>query len=146
MMMNARRVCSGLALLALGLTGCSTGPSAATTPGTPPDPWRTLTKGMTATQVRAALGKPDEVRPMASTNYTAEVWTYRRTIVVDVGYVPMQTQDLPATNPMTGQPITVQNPVYTQETKKVAEELQLLLVDGQLVSLKRGFHGERSYD
>ena len=75
----------------------------------------------------------------------AEVWIYRRTAAVDVGMVPTKMEDVPSFDPMTGQQRTMQMPVYSQETRTVEEELQLLLYEGKLVSWKRGFRDERSY-
>ena len=150
-MMNARTGFFGLTLAALVLTGCSTNPSASTaTPGgaastAEADPWRFLIKGTTAEQVRAVLGKPVEVRPMPSTAGAAEVWIYRRVVTEDVGLVPTRMEDIPAFDPMTGQQHTVQSPVYSQESRTVEEELQVLLFEGKVLNWKRGIRSERSY-
>ena len=146
---NSRTVIFGFVLVAPILAGCSSVPSAPTTAQkraaqpARPDPWLSLAKGTTAEQVRADLGTPVEVRPLRSPG--AEVWIYRRTAAVDVNLVPTKTEDVPYFDPITGQQRTIQNPVYSQETRTVEEELQLLLYEGKLVNWKRGFRDERSY-
>ena len=100
---------------------------------------------MTAEQVRALLGQPAVVRPMASPQGSAEVWIYRRAISAGVNLVATQTQEIPATNPLTGQQTTMPEPVYSQESRTVEQELQLLMYDGKLVRWKRADHTKRDY-
>ena len=62
--MRSKIAILGLALVARSVTGCSTANSSLATPTGTPDPWQSLAEGMTADQVRAALGQPINVRPM----------------------------------------------------------------------------------
>jgi hypothetical protein len=148
-LMNSRIVILGFALVAPLLTGCTSAPSAPTAgqhqaaQPVQQDPWQFLAKGTTAEQVRAALGTPVEVRPMQAPG--AEVWIYRRTAAMDIGLVPARMEEIPIFDPTSGQPRMVPNPVYSQETRTVEEELQLLLFEGRLVTWKRAFRTERSY-
>lgn len=131
----------GLALAALVLTGCATAPPAAEGP----DPWGALAANMTTDQVRTLLGAPAAIRPMTSSLGPAEIWTYRRTVSHQTDLVATRTQDMPVMNPLTGQQGTMQAPVYDQESRTVEEDLQLLVFDGKLVSWKRGYRTDRSY-
>jgi hypothetical protein len=132
-MMKSPAIIAGLVMIALGLTGCSSVPSAQE--AAKEDPWLVLAKDMTAEQVRAALGPPIEVRPMKTSG--GEIWIYRQTRVTGVGLYPVKTQDIPSVNPRTGEEQTIPNPVYNQETRSVEEELQLLMFDGKLVTWNR---------
>jgi hypothetical protein len=140
-MMHSCRVRFGLVLAALVLAGCATAPSR--TEG--PDPWRSLAANMTADQVRTLLGQPAAVRPMVSSQGPAEIWTYRRTVSKEVDLVAARTQEMPVMNPLTGQQGTMPVAEYSQESRTVTEELQLLLFDGKLVSWKCGYRTDRSY-
>jgi hypothetical protein len=140
-LMNSRTVFFGLALTTLILAGCATAPPAAEGP----DPWRSLVANMTADQVRASLGTPAQIRPLQTSQGAAEVWIYRRTVSVEVGLAPTSTEEVPYYDPFTKSERTVMNQTYSQESRAVTEELQLLMYDGKLVSSKRGYRTERSY-
>jgi hypothetical protein len=149
LIMRSKIAILGLALAALIPAGCANMPS---TPAaeqdhkvqtTQPDPWRDLAKGMTADQVRAALGQPINVRPMQTPS--AEIWVYRRMTAREVGMVSLKTEDIPYVDPFSGQQCTIQEPVYFQEVRTVEEELQLLLYEGKLVSSKSRFLDARTY-
>ena len=137
LLMQSRRVLVGLAVAVLFVSGCATAQA--------PDPWNGLTVNMTAEQVRALLGQPVVVRPMNSAQGSAEVWIYRRAVSGGVDLVATGTQEIPATNPLTGQQTTVLEPVYSQESRTVEQELQLLMYDGKLVSWKRADRTKRDY-
>jgi hypothetical protein len=140
-MMHFCRTRFGLVLTALVLAGCATAPPAAEGP----DPWRSLAANMTADQVRASLGTPAQIRPLQTSQGAAEVWIYRRTVSVEVGLAPTSTEEVPYYDPFIKSERTVMNQVYSQESRAVTEELQLLMYDGKLVSSKRGYRTERSY-
>jgi hypothetical protein len=137
LLMHSRRVLVGLAVAVLFVSGCATAQA--------PDPWNGLTVNMTAEQVRALLGQPAVVRPRVSPQGPAEVWIYRRAVSEGVDLVATGTQEIPATNPLTGQQTTVLEPVYSQESRTVEKELQLLLFDGRLVTWKRADRTKREY-
>lgn len=149
-MMKPQLLSAGFALLALSLGGCSSVPSApAAGPGggtrtAKADPWLSLTKDMTADQVRADLGPPAEVRPMESPG--AEIWVYRRNVVTGVDMVPTRTQDVPSVNPVTGEMRTVQEPVYSRETRTSEQVLYLLLFQGRLTSWRINSQAKRDYE
>lgn len=147
--MRANIAILGLALAGLILAGCANMPS---TPAaeqdrkaqpSQQDPWQALAKGMTADQVRAAIGQAINVRPMQTPG--AEIWVYRRMTAREVAMVPLKTQDVPYVDPVTGQQRMTQELVYSQEVRTVEEELQLLLYEGKLVSWKSRFLEARNY-
>jgi hypothetical protein len=147
--MCAKIAIPGLALAGLILAGCANMPS---TPAaeqdrkaqpSQQDPWQALAEGMTADQVRAALGQPIKVRPMQTSG--AEIWVYRRMTAREVRMVPLKTEDIPYVDPLSGQERTIQEPVYSQEERTVEQELQLLLYEGKLMSWKSRFLEARTY-
>jgi len=148
--MKTRVVICGFVLMVAILTGCASGPSVpgkgpgATTPSGRPDPWLSLTKDMTAAEVRTALGEPAEVRKMESPG--GEIWVYQRKIVTGVDMVPTRTQDVPYVDPITGQMRTVQEPVYSRETRTSEQVLYLLLFQGRLTSLRINSQAKRDYE
>jgi hypothetical protein len=147
--MRAKIAIPGLALAGLILAGCANMPSTPAAeqdrkaPPAQQDPWQSLAEGMTADQVRAALGQPINVRPMQTSG--AEIWVYRRITAREVGLVSLKTEDIPYNDPFSGQQRTIQEPVYSQEERTVEEELQLLLYEGKLMSWKSRFLSARTY-
>jgi hypothetical protein len=132
------------------LAGCASSPSAplaapsqASVAGKR-DLWQSLVKGATADQVRAALGNPVEVRPMQQVPGHGEIWIYRRTKVA-TDMVVTRMENISSIDPFTGQQKTIANPVYSQVTRTIEEELQLLMFDGGLVNWKRGVRGNQDY-
>ncbi len=145
-MMRSNRFLLWLTLGGLALTGCAgTSPAPTAQPGAAAtDPWQTLTRGMTADQVRAILGKPREVRPMQTQG--GEIWVYERTAGTDVDLVATRTEDQPYIDPISGQQRTVSSPVYSRELRTVTQELNLLIYEGKLVSWKASLRRERRFD
>ncbi len=133
------------------LDGCAAGPAASNpSPGSATetrssDPWLSLQKGETTEHLRATLGAPAETRPMKSQEGPAEIWTYRRSRTV-VNQVAASTEDMPYVDPFSGEMRTIQRPVYTNETRTVDEELQVLVFDGKVVTWKRASQTSRTYD
>jgi hypothetical protein len=147
--MRSKIVILGLALAGLILAGCANMPS---TPAaeqdrkaqpSQQDSWQSLAQGMTADQVRAALGQPINVRPMQTPG--GEIWVYRRMTAREMGLVPLKTEEIPYVDPFTGEQRMIQEPVYSQEVHTVEEELQLLLYEGKLMSWKSRFLSARTY-
>jgi outer membrane protein assembly factor BamE (lipoprotein component of BamABCDE complex) len=60
----------------------------------PTNPWETLKPGQTADSVRALLGDPVEVRPMASPKGKAEVWVYISEVSRRVDRIDVSTPDV----------------------------------------------------
>jgi hypothetical protein len=139
--MNARDLLAWLLLVSAGLAGCASAPSQPKRQ----DPWLSLFKGMTVDQLRTTLGAPDEVRPMRATVQAGDVWTYQRTRT-DVNLVAGRVENVPYIDPATGIERTVENPVYSQESRAVHEELRLLVFDGKLLEWRILRHTDRSYE
>jgi len=102
-----------------------------------------LRKGMTATEVRAVLGNPDEIKPFKSPDIGVYVWTYRRVVRGPERQVITGTRDIPAINPITGQSITMQEPIYAQEITYFHETIDLLMQRDALLEWKRTAFAER---
>lgn len=110
---------------------------------------RAISKGMTAEQVLQLVGKPTEVKPMASPAGKAEVWIYRR--VAD-----KWTQQTAATTETVMmyaglgldndgiRPVTV--PSMRMERIKIYQVTSLLMFEGKLVEAKQRFEKERTID
>ena len=75
-----------------------------------------------------------------------EIWVYQRKIVTGVDMVPTRTQDVPYVDPITGQMRTVQEPVYSRETRTSEQVLYLLLFQGRLTSLRINSQAKRDYE
>jgi len=148
--MKTRVVICGFVLMVAILAGCASGPAApatgsgGTTQSGKPDPWLSLTKDMTAAEVRTALGEPAEVRKMESPG--GEIWVYQRKVVTGVDMVPTRTQDIPYVNPLTGEMSTVQEPVFSRETRTSEQVLYLLLFQGRLTSWRINSQAKRGYE
>lgn len=131
-------------LLSLAMAGCASRPSS----DAPDQPslaaFRTLHQGLSAADVKARVGEPTEVRPFpaSETGLAAEVWIYRRVLGGDERQVPIATRDVPAVNPITGLPFTVNEPVYETQAAAVVETIELLMVDQRLVQRKSRRHGD----
>lgn len=130
--------------LCLVLAGCETPPA----PDDPMPPslaaFQALRKGQSAAEIRAAVGDPAEIKPFVSTEtgLSAEVWIYRRDVPGEERQVPIATRPVPAVNPITGLPFTVNEPVYETQAATVVETVELLMVDGQLAQRKGRRQGD----
>jgi len=138
--MNPRVFLVGLGLAGLTFSGCATATpapgagTAAAAATAPKDPWLALARDLTAEQVRAALGEPREMRPMQTSG--GEIWVYRRTTAAGVDLVQTSTEEIPYYDPIRGEMRTRPSPVYSQQTRLVEQELNLLMFQGRLVSWK----------
>ncbi len=137
----------------LFLAGCSTpsgsaprsaaGPAGGESASAVAAPLSALQKGMTAGEVRAILGEPDEIKPFKSPDIGVNVWTYRRIVRGPERQVITGTRDIPAVNPITGLPITMQEPIYGQEVTFLHETIELLMQGDTLLEWKRKVFEER---
>lgn len=117
------------------LTADGTG-QAAPANGTTAKPYASLMKGMTAAQVRARVGEPDEIKPFKGGELRSEVWVYQQLVSNVTRPVTVRTEERPAINPLTGQSITVPEPVVDHEIIRVTEITELLMIEGQLIEWK----------
>ena len=92
----------------------------------------TLERGMPADEVRRKLGAPAEIKPVKSSNGSAEIWVYYLEKFVGktqvVNYVNRPAFG-GALNDPTGM---VSEPVYLLADQKVLVTLKLLILDGRL--------------
>ncbi len=102
-----------------------------------------LRKGMTAAEVRAILGEPDGIKPFKSPDIGVYVWTYNRIVRGPERQVITGTREIPAVNPITGLPITQQEPIYAQEITYLHETIELLMQGDILLAWKRQVTEER---
>ncbi|HVZ65515.1 MAG TPA: hypothetical protein VG936_13180 [Lacunisphaera sp.] len=86
--------------------------------------------GLTGAEMQAILGSPESTKRLPS---GGTVWTYRYRVATDVKAVPISTVEVPAINPITGQPITRTEQVYENHATDFDVFLHLLLVDDRLV-------------
>ena len=125
-------------------SGCANTPASGAGPATSPketnarpNPFEAVKKGMTAEQVRALVGKPEQIKPFKDGELHSEVWVYQRVISEEARMVAVTTQEIPVTNPLTGQTSLVAEPVMSHEFIKVSEITELLMIDGRLIEWKR---------
>jgi hypothetical protein len=107
-----------------------------------------LELGMTPEQIMAAIGKPQEVKPMPSAEGKAEVWTYRRVLHREVVQVAASTRDVPVyLGAFSSQlqergigdagPGTAKEFIYNQVRRTKYQVTALLVFEGQLTSAKQ---------
>ena len=120
-------------LLALALAGCVAEPG----PPVASDPFAALQKNMSAAQVEALVGEPAEIKPFKAKGLACEIWVYRRKISETVQPLPIGTREVPATNPLTGQSITVTESIYENQFETVIETIELLMVEQRVIEWKR---------
>lgn len=132
-------------LLAMAMAGCVAGTTPSSDRSIGPDPFVALQRNMGATQVKALAGEPDEIKSLQSTGLAGEVWIYRRKISESVIQVPIGTRDVPATNPITGQAITIAETVYENQVELAFETIELLLIDQRVIEWKRSRSTERAF-
>lgn len=134
------------AVAALLLTGCASDAtpapapktaSAATSPeltsSTAAVAVAKLTKNLTSAQVRSLLGAPAAIKPLSANGARGETWSYTFSGVTGTRLVPIATQEVPATNPLTGQSINRLEPVYQNQDVQTVDTLYLLLINDALV-------------
>ena len=134
-------------------SGCASTPAAGAGPVAPAktttavqaNPLDALKKGMTAQQVRACVGVPDQINPFKSGELPSEVWVYSRVISEEARPMAVGTREVPSFNPMTGVSGTVTEQVIGNEFIKYSEITELLMIDGRLIEWKRKPRVERAF-
>lgn len=86
--------------------------------------------GLTGAEMQAILGSPESTKRLPSGGI---VWTYRYRVATDMKAVPISTIEVPAINPITGQPITRTEQVYENHATDLDVFLHLLFVGDRLV-------------
>lgn len=128
--------------VALALAACGTEPGAAVVgPGASAPAVASsaaaamakLAKNLTGAQVRALLGPPAAIKEIKAAGVTGEAWSYPFRGTPEIRVVPVTTQDLPATNPVTGQAIHRTESVYQNQEVEMVDTLHLLMVGDRLI-------------
>jgi hypothetical protein len=97
-----------------------------------------LELGMTPEQIMAAIGKPQEVKPMSTAEGKAEVWTYRRVLHREVVQVAASTRDVPVYLGVYSSELgTAKEFNYNQVRRTKYQVTALLVFEGQLTSAKQ---------
>jgi hypothetical protein len=97
-----------------------------------------LELGMTPEQILAAIGKPQEVKPMPTAEGKAEVWTYRRVLHREVVQVAASTRDVPVYLGVYSSELgTAKEFIYNQVRRTKYQVTALLVFEGQLASAKQ---------
>ena len=106
---------------------------------------RELRKGLTAQEVRDALGEPGKVELMATTAGPAEVWTYRFSFAGPVSEVQTGETTYVRQNPITGAEETIHEPVYSIQQTMIEQTLSLLFCEGRLTEWKQSRETRRRW-
>lgn len=117
---------------AFGLSACET-----TESGKEIDPKSApveIQKGMTAEDLVAAIGEPDEVREATPPVEGTEIWVYQK-VDESVSLVLSGTTQTPGMD-IGGVQMTITDNVYTPSTSRYVEETQFLMVDGIMIAWK----------
>lgn len=109
-----------------------------------PEGWPVLKAGATAEEILKLVGKPDQVRPMATQAGKAEVWVYRRlakhvTRQTAMGTEQQQTYGIDGTS-------TISVPTMKMERIEVYQVSSLLMFDGKLVTATQKAETERRFE
>lgn len=143
---TAALVLSGAVMAAEASAPAAAGSAGATKAGAPAKP--VLDKGMTAEQVRRAIGAPLAIKPMeAPAGSKAETWIYRR----QIGTTMRQAAVTMKTQPMyigPGFQNTVEDrPVMDYQLEQITtyQVTALLMVDDHLVLARQWKETQRSY-
>lgn len=103
-----------------------------------PNPFDAVKKGMTASEVRKLVGEPKEIKPFkASDLKNSEVWVYQHKVAERTRLVTVGTREVPVADTMTGKAGVIQESVLGNEYLTVPETVELLMIEGQLIELKR---------
>jgi hypothetical protein len=92
-----------------------------------------LSKDLTGAQVMALLGPPATTKPLSTGGDRTKIWSYPFRGATEVRMVAVATQEVSATNPLTGQATTRSEPVYQNQTVDTIDTLHLLMVDDRLI-------------
>jgi len=142
-------------LMLLGLGGCKSipEPGANRGPAEPtrsqsaarPDPFKRITKGMTAAEVRALVGEPQEIKKHKVEDTEAEVWRYPAVKVDEVvTQVPVGTRDVPSFNPFTGLTTIIKEPIMGEEFTTLYHDIVLLMIGDRVIEIARRPRVERN--
>jgi len=104
-----------------------------------------LQPGMTPDEVRQLLGKPARVRPVKTPEGPVEVWSYQRRLDTRYENVPSRMVERQIQDPLTGVITRIQEQTNSQQEVTVWEEVELIWLDGRLVSWRRREMEESNY-
>lgn len=134
-----------------GATGCGSARApgsagAASLParaGATANPFDRIVPGLSAAELQSLVGGPRERRPDSSLGAEATVWCYEHQLGVTVRQVSIGTREIPAVNPITGQTITVLEPVLADEFSTVVQVIEVVLVDDHVQLVRRSQRVDR---
>lgn len=126
-----------------GVPSKQSAPASAATEQTPFD---TIVVGMTAVEIKALVGAPQEIKPYKPGDLQNEIWVYDHFISEQVRLVSVGTQELPLMNPITGVMGTTKEDIMTEERVRISEIIEMLMVDGRLAAVKRKPKSDRKID
>jgi hypothetical protein len=92
-----------------------------------------LVKNLSGAQVLELIGPPTSTKPITAGELGGTIWSYRFPGTTETNMVIVATQNVPAVNPYTGQPMTRPEPVYQNMDVQKIDTLHLLMVDDRLV-------------
>jgi hypothetical protein len=101
---------------------------------------------MTPAEVRAVWGEPAEVTPVASPDGSSERWLYRQPPRNVVEQKVTGTREVQYVDPITGAERMIPEPVYSNVTTTIVEEIHLLWFNGKLIKWTRQRHENRSFN
>lgn len=106
-----------------------------------------LAKGMTAEQVQAIVGKPNEIRPIKNSKAKAETWVYRRLIEQRTEQTATGVEIRPAFVGLGVQGDgTVTVPATRLERITTYQITWVLMIDGRMEMAKQTREVARSFD
>jgi hypothetical protein len=100
---------------------------------------------MPAEEVRAALGEPEQIKPMKGHESEAVVWIYHFRVPGPVRQVQSGQIEYQRPNPLTGQMETLSEPVYSTEQTFIDQQVELLIFNGVLTEWKQSQRVERTF-
>lgn len=133
--MKAKLAILGAALAVILSAGCQT------TDSGKPDEQIYLSRGMSATEVRSALGGPASVK---QTGEGQETWVYEKSFE-RMRPVEAETREVPYYNPITRELETREEPVTSIETERTTLVTELFMEDGILVGWRESVRKSRDF-
>lgn len=146
--LSLRTVAMVMSASILGSCSSSSNSPASPTPtraATEPNPFARIKKGMTAAEVREILGAPASVEPGPNQELKSEIWVYNRPVQSTTTQAATTVRQVDAVDPISGQNITVPEPVYQTVVVRISETAQLLMIDGKLIEWKTTREAFRNY-
>jgi hypothetical protein len=97
-----------------------------------------LTPNVTAARVIELLGRPERIKPMDAANVRAEVWVYRISRRETVAQVEIGQKEVSLGSQTLTPVAPAAVPIYRNETTRVYQTIELLIVNDRLAVQKPG--------